>query len=126
MSDNAVCKFGVVQIFFHLDNVLLQQLLILIPRQKYTSVQSFRNFLVISNDIFAMLETQPKIMQIEHWMITVTRCQKLLLADSFDHDKQMIPAKLQSICQRLHFLCDICRFCYLQVLPRKTYSSSRC
>ena len=66
-----------------LDSVSLQQTFNRIPLQKYLYRASFPfDFAPVpDNDTFAIINTQPSIMQGEHWILTGKFCNKLYFAD---------------------------------------------
>ena len=68
MSSVAVEKFGVVEKTSKKDNVSLEQLINRIPLLKYRRRGSFPSDYVptFENDTFAIISTQPSIMQCEH------------------------------------------------------------
>ena len=87
--------------------MFLQQIINRIPLLKYWYFGSFPSDYVptLDNDNFAIIHTQPKKMQGEHWIIIANSCQKLFFADSLvrekysflkQHYEQMMPEPLQS------------------------------
>ena len=90
-----------------MDNVSLQQIINRIPLLKYVIRGSFPSDYVstLDNDIFAYINTQPRNMQGEHWIMVAKFCQILCFADSLGRKKysfpkhqyeQMMPESLQS------------------------------
>ena len=84
MSSVAVDKFGVVGKTSKMDNVSLQQIINRIPLLKYRYRGSFPSEYVptLDNYTFAFTNTQPSIMQGEHWIMIANSCQMLYFADS--------------------------------------------
>ena len=95
-----------------IDNVSLQQIINRIPLLKYRYRGSFLSDYVPTpeNDTFAIINTQPSIMQGEHWIMIAKSRQILYFADSLgrkkysflkQHYEQMMPEPLQfhpSVC----------------------------
>ena len=90
-----------------MDNVSLQQINNRIPLLKYRYRGSFPSDYVptLDNDTFAIINTQPSNMQVEHWIMIANARQKLYFADFFgrkkysfpkQHYEQMMPEPLQS------------------------------
>ena len=90
-----------------MDKVSLQQIINRIPLLKCRYRGSFpsENDSTFDNDTFAIINTQPSIMQGEHWIMIAYCCQKLCFADSLgrkkysffkQHYEQMMPEPLQS------------------------------
>ena len=90
-----------------MDNVSLQQIINRIPILKYRYRGSFPSEFVptLDNDTFAIINTQPRNMRGEHWIMIAHSRQKLYFADflgrkkhSFlkHHYEQMMPEPLQS------------------------------
>ena len=90
-----------------MENFALQQIINRIPLLKFRYLGSVPSDYVptLENDTFAIINTQPSIMQGEHWIIVANSRQKLYFADflgrkkySFlkQHYEQMIPEPLQS------------------------------
>ena len=90
-----------------MDKVSLQQIINRIPLLKYRYRGSFPSDYVptLDNDIFAIINTQPSIIQSEHWLMIANSRQKLYFADSLGRKKdsffkqqyaQMMPELLQS------------------------------
>ena len=90
-----------------MDNVSLQQLINRIPLLKYRYRGSFSSDYVpaLDNDTFAIINTQPSIMQGEHWIMIPNSCQNLYFADSLGRKEysflkqqyeHMMPEPLQS------------------------------
>ena len=89
-----------------MDNVSLQQIN-RIPLLKYRYRGSFPSDYVptLDNDTFAIINTQPRNMQGEHWIMIAKSRHILYFADSLgrkkysflkQHYEQMIPEPLQS------------------------------
>ena len=85
MSSVAVDEFGVVGKTSKMDNVSLQQIIERIPLLKYRYRGSFSSDYVptLDNDTFAIINTQPSIMQGKHWIMIANSRQKLYFADSW-------------------------------------------
>ena len=90
-----------------MDIVSLQQIIHRTPLLKYRYHGSFPSDCVstLDNDTFATINTQPCIMQGEHWIMIANFCQKLFFADTLGRKKysflkqqyeQMMPEPLQS------------------------------
>ena len=91
-----------------MDNFALQQTFIRVPLLKFRYLGSFPSDYVptLDNDTFAIINTQPTNMQGEHWIMIASFRHELFFADSLgckrysflnnQHDKQMMPARLQS------------------------------
>ena len=90
-----------------MDNFALQQYNNRILLLKFRYLGSFPSDYVppFDNDTFAIINTQPKKMQGEHWIMIAIFRQELYFADSLgckeysflkQHYKQMVPAPLQS------------------------------
>ena len=90
-----------------MDNFARQQIIIRIPLLKFRYLGSFPpdHVPTLDNDTFAIINTQPSNMQGEHWIMIANFRQKLYFADSLgrngyrflkQHNKQMMPAPLQS------------------------------
>ena len=90
-----------------MDNFALQQIINCIPPLKFRYLGSFRSDYVatLDYDTFASINTQPSIMQGEHWIMIANFRHELYFADSLgrngysflkQHYKQMMPAPLQS------------------------------
>ena len=90
-----------------MDKFALQQTINRIPLLKFRYLGSFPSDYVptLDNDTFAIINTQPSIMQGEHWIMIANSCQKLYFADSLGRKKysflkqqyeQMMPEPLQS------------------------------
>ena len=92
-----------------MDNFALQQIINRIPLLKFRYFSSFPSDYVptLDNDTFAILNTQPSIMQGEHWIKFANFRHQLYFADSLackgysflnnnQHYKQMMPAPLES------------------------------
>ena len=90
-----------------MENVSLHQIINLIPLLKYRYRGSFPSDYVptLEIDTFAIINTQPSIMQGEHWIMVANSRQKLYFKDSLgrknysflkQHYEQMIPEPLQS------------------------------
>ena len=88
-----------------MDNLALQQIINRIPLLKFRYLGSFPSDYVptLDNDTFAIINTQPSNMQIEHWIMIANFRHELYFADSLgrpsflkQHYKQMTPAPLQS------------------------------
>ena len=93
-----------------MDNFALQQIINRISLLMFRYLGSFPSDYVpiIDNDTFAIIGTQPSIMQGEHWLMIANFRQESYFADSFGckgysflnnnhhHYKQMMPAPLQS------------------------------
>ena len=90
-----------------MDNFALQQIINRIPLLKLRYFGSFPSEYVPSpdNDTFAIINTQPSIMQGEHWIMIANSRHEFYFADSLgrekysflkQHYKQMMPAPLQS------------------------------
>ena len=90
-----------------MDNDSLQQIINRIPLFKYRHHGSFPSDYVstLDNDTFAIINTQPRDMQGEHWTMIANSRQKLYFADSLgckrcnfhkQQYEQMIPKTLQS------------------------------
>ena len=105
MSSVAGDKFGVVG--KNKMDVSLQQIINRIPLLKYGYRDSFPSDFVptIDTDTFAIINTQPSIMQGEHWIMIANSCQILYFADSLGRKKysylkqqyeQMMPEPLKS------------------------------
>ena len=103
----AVDKFGVGK-NVKMDNFALQQIINRIPLLKFRYLGSFPSDYVptLDNDTFAIINTQPSIMQGEHWIMIANFRHELYFADSLgckgysflnnQHYKLMMPAPLQS------------------------------
>ena len=117
-----------------MDNVSLQQIVNRIPLLKYRYRGSFPSdyFPAFDNDTFAIIITQPSIMQGEHWIMIANSRQNFYIAASLGRKKysflkqqyeQMMPEPLQS-----HP--SVCGFYTiyeaLQIPTRRNYRSSRC
>ena len=98
-----------------MDNFALQQIINRIPLLKFRYLGSFPSDYVPTrdNDTFAIINTQPSIMQGEHWIMIANSRQKLYFADSLGRKKysflkqqyeQMMPEPQQS-----HL--SVCGFC---------------
>ena len=72
-----------------MDNFSLQQVLNRIPLLKYRYRGSFPSDYVPTpdNDTFAIINTQPSDMQVEHWIMIGKFCQILYFADPLGHKK---------------------------------------
>ena len=90
-----------------MDSFALQQIINCILPLKFRYLGSFRSHYVatLDNDTFAIINTQPSIMQGEHWIMIANFRHELYFADSLgrigysflkQHYKQMMPAPLQS------------------------------
>ena len=91
-----------------MDNFALQQIINRIPLLKFRYLGSFPSDYVptLYNDTFATINTQPSIMQGEHWIMIANFQHELFFADSpgckgyssfnNQHYKQMMPPLLQS------------------------------
>ena len=90
-----------------MDNFAQQQYINRIPLLKFRYLGSFPSDYVqtLDNDTFAIINTQPSIMQGEHWIMIANFRLELYFADSLgckkyssskQHYKQMMPAPLQS------------------------------
>ena len=90
-----------------MDNFALQQIINRILLLKFQYLGSFPSDYVptLDNDTFALINTQPSILQGEHWIMIAKSRQKLCFADSLIRKKysflkqqyeQMIPEPLQS------------------------------
>ena len=91
-----------------MDNFALQQIINRIPLLKFRYLGSFRSdyVLPLDNDTFAIINTQPRNRQGEHWIMIAKFRHDLYFADSLgckgysflnnQHYKQMMPATLQS------------------------------
>ena len=90
-----------------MDNFALQQIINRIPLLKFRYLGSFLSDGVptLDNDTFAIINTQPSNMQVEHWIMIAKFRHELYFADSLgckgysflkQHYKQMMPAPLQS------------------------------
>ena len=90
-----------------MDNFALQQIINRIPLLKFRYLGTFPSDFVptLDNETFAIINTQPSIMQGEHWILIANFRHELYFADflgrkgySFlkQHYKQMMPAPLQS------------------------------
>ena len=94
ISSVAVDKFGAVEkIILELDNVAPQQIILRIFLLKYRYFGSFPpNFLPTPhNEIFAILNTQPRNMLLEKWILIANSCPKLLFAESLRCEKVQFP-----------------------------------
>ena len=107
MSSVAVGKFGVVGKKSKIDNVCLQQIFRRIPLLKYRYLGSFPSDSVptLNNDTFAIINTQPSKMQVEHWITFANSRQRLYFSVSLvrkmysflkQQFEQMMPEPLQS------------------------------
>ena len=67
-----------------MDNVSFQQFFNRFPLLKYRYRAFFPSDYVstLDNDTFAIINTQPIIMQIEHWTMIANSCHELHSADS--------------------------------------------
>ena len=90
-----------------MDNFALQHFINRIPLLKFRYLGSFSSDYVptLDNDTFAIINTQPSIMQGEHWIMIANFRHELYFAESLackaysllkQHYKQMMPAPLQS------------------------------
>ena len=91
-----------------MNNFALQQIINRIPLLKFRYLGSFHSDYVptLDNDTFAIINTQPSIMQGEHWIKIANLRHELFFAVSLgckgysfsnnQHYKQMMPAHLQS------------------------------
>ena len=91
-----------------MDNFALRQFISRIALLKFRYLGSFPSDYVptIDNDTFAIINTQPSIMQCEHWIMIANVRHELFFADSLgckgysflnnQHYKQMMPAPLRS------------------------------
>ena len=91
-----------------MDNFALQQIINRILLLKFRYLCSFPSDYVptLDNDTFASINTQPRNMQGEHWILIANFRQELFFADSFgckrysflsnQHYKQMMPTPPQS------------------------------
>ena len=91
-----------------MDNFNLRQIINGIPLLKFRYLGSFPSDYVptLDNDTFAIINTQPRNMQGEHWIMIANFRHELYFADSLvckryrflnnQHYKQMMPARLQS------------------------------
>ena len=90
-----------------MDNFALQQIISRISLLKFRYFGSFPSdhFPTLDNDTFAIINTQPSIMQGEHWIMIANSRQKLYFADTLgrkkysflkQHYEQMMPDPLQS------------------------------
>ena len=118
ISSVAVEKLGVVGKTSNMDNVSLQQIVNCIPLLKYRYHGSFPSDYVptLDNDTFAIINTQLRNMQGEHWIKIANSCQILCFADSLgrinysflkQQYEQMMPEQTVPS-QRLRFLHVIC------------------
>ena len=91
-----------------MDIFALQQIINRIPLLKFRYLGSFPSDYVptLENDTFAIINTEPSIMQGEHWIVIAKFRLKLYFADSLgckgysflnnQNYKQMMPAPLQT------------------------------
>ena len=90
-----------------MNNVSLQQIINRIPLLKYRYRGSFPSDYVqtLDNDTFAIINTPPSNIQVEHWIMIANSRQILCFADSLgskkyiflmQHYEQMMPETLQS------------------------------
>ena len=89
-----------------MDKFALQQIISRIPLLKFRYLGSFPSDYVptLDNDTFAIINTQPSKMQVEHWIMIANFRHELNFADSLgckgysflkQHYKQKMPAPLQ-------------------------------
>ena len=88
-----------------MENVSLQQIINRIPLLKYRYFVSILSDYtpILPNETFAIIKTQPSIMQGEHWIMIANSRHNLYFADSLSHRKhirqqcrQMMPEPVQS------------------------------
>ena len=91
-----------------MDSFTLQQIINLIPLLKFRYPGLFPSDCVpnLDNDTFAINNTQPSNVQVEHWIMIANFRREFYFADSLgskgysffnnQHYKQMMPAPLQS------------------------------
>ena len=130
MSLVAADKFGVVRKKSKLDDVSLQQKINRIQLLTYWYSGSFLSDYVSTpdNDTFAIINTQPRKMQVEDWILIAKFRQEMYFADSLgrklyrflkQHYKQLMPIAVATEC--LLFRYDSCSFSSLQVVSRRNH-----
>ena len=97
-----------------MDNISLQQIINRIPQLKYRYRGSFPSDYVptLDNDTFAIIYTQPSIMQGEHWMMIANYRHQLSFADSLGEQKHSFLMQLykHTMPELLQSHPSVCRF----------------
>ena len=118
-----------------MDEVSIQQSLNRNQRLKYRYLGSFFSDCVptLDNDTFAIINTQPRIIQGEHWIITANIRHKMYFVGFFDIKASFSQTILQNddtstvafSPQCLWFLLNFCSFPSFQFLSGRNYWCSR-
>ena len=121
-----------------MDKFAQQQIISRIPLLKFRYLGSFPSDFVptLDNDTFADINTQPRNMQGEHWIMIANFRHELYIADflgckgySFAQqpELQADDASSSTVSPKcMWVLYNICSFSALQIPIRRNYRSSRC